>query len=297
MHRIEPLPIKTNRFTNVLFAITKKCTLKCEHCSEWEVLNQNETLSPEQILKVVNEAQALGSGQIQLMGGEPLLRMDIIQNILKSANNSSELWVLTSGVNLSQENASILKSGGLKGVMVSLDHYIKENHNAFRGSKTSFDWALKAIKNANDVGLVVGVSICVTKSFILNDNLFKYLEFVKKLNVSFVQILEPRSIGHYSNQEVELSEIEIKQIEQFYFNVNNNKKYLNYPIICYHGYHQRSLGCFGGGNRNLYIDTDGSLNACPFCKKKTGTALNNQFVNSIKELEASSCHKYQTASI
>jgi hypothetical protein len=47
--------------------------------------------------------------------------------------------------------------------------------------------------------------------------------------------------------------------------MNFDPVYADYPIIIYHGYHQKRLGCLSGGNRGLYIDSEGFVNACPFC--------------------------------
>jgi MoaA/NifB/PqqE/SkfB family radical SAM enzyme len=74
--------------------------------------------------------------------------------------------------------------------------------------------------------------------------------------------------------------------------MNYNSKYNNYPLICYHGYHQRQQGCFAAGNRSFYVDPDGDINACPFCQKKSGNVLDSNFDTSIKELQNSGCHQF-----
>src|SRR5215813_13544412 len=40
-HRILPIKKKANRLTFIIFAITKKCPLQCEHCFEWDNLNKS----------------------------------------------------------------------------------------------------------------------------------------------------------------------------------------------------------------------------------------------------------------
>ena len=58
---------------------------------------------------------------------------------------------------------------------------------------------------------------------------------------------------------------QIELLEDIYQLYNTDKDYKKYPIIMYHGYHQRRIGCFNAGYMGLYINTDGNLNACPFC--------------------------------
>ena len=45
-------------------------------------------------------------------------------------------------------------------------------------------------------------------------------------------------------------------------------KYKKYPILLYHGYHQRRVGCFAG-SRSVYIDSAGDVHSCPFCHTKS----------------------------
>jgi len=75
--------------------------------------------------------------------------------------------------------------------------------------------------------------------------------------------------------------------------MNYNKQYRKYPILCYHGYYQRKVGCFGAGNRSLYVDTDGDLQACPFCRTKTGSALSGELDRAIEDLMAAGCQRFE----
>jgi MoaA/NifB/PqqE/SkfB family radical SAM enzyme len=178
--------------------------------------------------------------------------------------------------------------------VISLDHYDENLHNKFRGFKKSFEWVCAAVENAIAVNLVTSLSICVTKAFVSEHNLMKYLELAKKMGVSFIQILEPKAVGHYKGMDVMLLPAHEKILQNFYLKVNYEKRYAKYPIVTYHGYHQRQVGCFGAGNRNLYVDTDGDLHACPFCQKKMGNALSRSLDDSIEKLQAVGCHGFKS---
>jgi len=295
-NRVVPMYKNTNRFTNIFIAFTKKCPLQCEHCFEWDTLNARETLTLSAIKNIVLKFQNKGTAQIQLTGGEPLLRVNDIVEILKSSRPETEFWILTSGVNLTSENAKKLKLAGLTGMVISLDHFDPSLHNQFRGFKKSFEWVQTAVKNSIAANLVTALSICVTKSFVSESNLMRYAVLAKEMGVSFIQILEPRAVGHYKGMDVSLKKEHEDILEDFYFKINYDKKYSQYPIITYHGYHQRQIGCFGSGNRNLYVDTDGELHACPFCQTKMGNALSNDLDNSIENLQTIGCHYFKTFS-
>jgi MoaA/NifB/PqqE/SkfB family radical SAM enzyme len=283
---------RTMRFTNILIAITKRCPLKCEHCFEWDALNEKETLTIPEIKTIVAGFQEKGTGIIQLTGGEPMLNPDGVVEILSSSKPGTDFWILTSGYNLTLENARKLKNAGLTGVVVSMDHFDPGIHNLFRGSEKSFDWVQAGVKNAIESDLVTALSICVSKSFITESNLMAYAEMAKNMGVSFIQILEPRSVGHYNGKDVLLDRGHEDILEAFYLKLNYQKKFRRYPIVCYHGYYQRKTGCFGSGNRSLYVDTDGDIHACPFCRIKTGSALSANLDREIEQLESQGCHKY-----
>lgn len=296
MHRIVPLEKSPNRFNNIILAITKKCPLACEHCFEWGALNKKERLKVEDIQQLIASFQEMGTAQIQLSGGEPLVRINDLIEIVQAASNRSEMWVLTSGFNLTSENARRLKNAGLTGAIISLDHHDPDEHNRFRGLKDSFDWVRQAVSNATHNNLVTALSLCVTRAFATPENLKAYARLARKMGVSFIQILEPKAVGHYAGKDVDLHAEHYKVLEDFYFKMNYDPTYADYPIVTYHGFHQRAVGCFSGGNRNLYIDTDGDLHACPFCQKKMGNGLSDSLAESIPQMQAVGCHSFKSFS-
>ncbi len=277
----------------LLFAITKKCALNCEHCFEWEHLNQQEVLSTADLIEIVRKYQAYGTTQIMLSGGEPMLRVNDIYKVLEAALGGTDFWIITSGVGLTAERAKRLKQLGLTGVMVSLDHFDASRHNAFRGFENAYDSAVQAVVNANQAGLVTTLSLCATKTFTTAENLARYMELAKTLGVSFVQILEPRASGRYQDQDVELGEKELLLLEKMYADYNTSSAFQDFPIVNYLGYHQRKVGCFGAGNRFFYIDTDGDAQICPFCTNKVANALQFTAEDMVSLLGQFGCHGFK----
>ncbi|HRI79966.1 MAG TPA: radical SAM protein [Cyclobacteriaceae bacterium] len=294
MKRVHFFKKRTNRFINVFISTTKKCALKCEHCFEWDVLNQREKLSLRDLRSLVRKFQTLGTSQIQLAGAEPLMRIKDIIALLEGVAEDSDFWILTSGFNLTRENAISLKKAGLMGVVVSLDHFDPAAHNQFRGHENSFSWAVEAVKNSLDAHLVTALSVCATREFVSELNLIRYMDFAKSIGVAFVQILEPKAAGHYAGKDVALSPVQEQLIERLMMKMNFESAYSEHPIIVYHGYHQRRVGCFAAGNRNLYVDTDGDMHACPFCQKKSGSALQDNIEDSIAHLQSRGCHSFNS---
>ena len=294
-NRILPIKKKTNALTFIFFAITKKCPLKCEHCFEWKNLNHSESFTLNELEQVITKFQTEGIAQFHLSGGEPMVRIKDLVKIVSTAGKQSEFYVLTSGFNFTGANAKALKNAGLTGVVISLDHYIPDMHNAFRGFKNSFDDVMKAVENAKENNLLVTLTVCVTRSFTTWENLMNYAELAKRLQVPFIQLLEPKAIGHYEGQQVVLNESHYSLLEKFYLLLNLDPAYQDYPVIIYHGYHQRRIGCLAGGNRALYIDSEGFVNACPFCQTKSSNIKDALIKNEnvTEDVRTTGCLQYK----
>ncbi len=277
------------------FAITKKCPLGCEHCFEWDNLNKREKLSLSAIMQIVHTLQDKGITQVLFSGGEPMLRVHDIVEVLKMARPITDFWVFTSGYNFTAQNARLLKEAGLTGVSVSLDHYLEQDHNTFRNLANAYQLAISAVVEAHKVGLVVSLALCATKAFVSEENLMQYARLAKRLGVAFIQILEPRAVGHYIGKEVKLNADQIQLLTNFYEKLNLQAAYADWPIVVFHGYHQRRAGCTGAGDRFLYIDTDGDLHACPFCQKKSGSLLTNSYEEGVSCIKAIGCHVFDSA--
>ncbi|KAA5543470.1 radical SAM protein [Adhaeribacter rhizoryzae] len=289
LNRLVPFEQKPYFFKNVIIAITKKCALRCEHCFEWDALNKKEKLTTHDLQAIVQQFQAQGVGQLQFSGGEPLLRMPTLISLLQTAQPGTDFWVLTSGHLLTPEHAQSLKQAGLTGVTISLDHVDPHQHNLFRGFSSAYDWVEQAAANANKVGLVVGFSLCATKAFVTEQNLMAYARLVSQLGGVFIQVLEPKAVGHYAGQTVGLAAAQQKILEDFYTKLNYYPAYHHLPMVVYYDYQRRRAGCAGAADRHVYVDTDGNLHACPFCQKPAGNMLEKGVENALGKLRQTGC--------
>ncbi len=259
-----------NRFTMIFMAITNKCAMKCDHCYHWDELNNPNELSNRELVAMIKTIQKQGVGHIQLSGGEPLMRMDAIEEILQQCGKESEFWLATSGVGLTIDKANHLKSLGLVGVIISLDHFEEAEHNQFRHHPKAFQWVKRAILNADKAGLIVAISSCLTEAMTKDDSISGLMDLVRSWGVNYVQWLEPMDAGHYKGQEVILPPTKIKKIEEWYLRYNFHPEYKEYPIVMYPGYHQRRMGCMFSGKKSVYITANGHVQACPFCQDDFG---------------------------
>lgn len=273
-------------------SITKKCTLCCRHCYEWKHLNRPEQLTRTDLIEMVRRFQEYGVGVIYLEGGEPLQRLDDILALLDHADDRSDFWIITSGLGLTEEKAQDLKRHGLTGVAVSLDHWQADQHNAFRGNDHVYDWALRAVLNANKAGLVTMLSLCTTREMAQPDNLRAYMELARRLGVSFVQWLEPKAVGRFAGKDVLLSPTEQQLLEEEFNRYNLDPAYRGYPLVLYPARLQRRWGCPGAGHLFLYVDSNGEANACPYCQCPVGSALQVPVPELVRRVRQSGCSTF-----
>lgn len=280
-----------------IIAITRKCPLNCEHCVEGNNMDGKEYLSLKQLESIIEKLQKNGVAQIQLSGGEPMKRLEDILHLINKYHANSEFLLLTSGYNLTYENAIKLKKAGLKQLTVALDSFDPKVNNQIKGHPKAFAWAIEAVENAHKAKLAVSLSLCATNQFVTEENVLRYMNFAKQLGVAFVHILEPQMVGNYENKHKNLSHKQEQILESFFLKMNYDVQFKDYPIIIYAGYHQRKKGCFGAANRYLYIDTKGNLQACPFCQNKGFDILKYPLDLSIDKIRANGCHKFETIEV
>ena len=66
---------KSPRLHYLIYYITSRCNLRCEHCFYLDELNKHDEMTPEEIARVARSVQPLRF--VRVTGGEPFLRKDL----------------------------------------------------------------------------------------------------------------------------------------------------------------------------------------------------------------------------
>lgn len=284
------IPVQT-----IFWGITNRCPLHCSHCYDWDNISTNDKLSLNELMEVLNVLRKHGIRHIQFSGGEPLSRFNDLLRIVRIASSDMECWLLTSAYGFTASAANELKRAGLLGVNISLDHWKKENHNDFRKNDHSFEWVMQAIEHSRQAGLLVSLSLCVTREMATWKNLMAYAQLAKDRKVHFVRMLEPREVGRFTGRDVRLHPDQVDLISRFVRAMNTDRQFRDYPIMVFFGYHQRILGCMGAGDRYLYVDANGDMHACPFCRGGMGNILHTPYPEILKKVKERGCHMFSKA--
>ncbi|RPI73149.1 MAG: radical SAM protein [Ignavibacteriales bacterium] len=274
----------------VLLAITSKCMLKCSYCYEKQNLNSDIAIPGYKWIEIVEQLQARGTSNIILTGGEPLTDFEKLLKILEAGDkNLSDFHIHTSGYSITKEKVKSLKEAGLTAAGVGLDDYRPKLHNKIRGNN-SFEHAVKALRMFNEAGILTYVNFTPGSKIMNLDDLLNYLSFVKSLNVSLVELLEPRRCGGFINYNIEnlFNKSDKNLLNEFTVKANTEKKYKNHPLVYYlaHIEGKDQMGCMMGGLSHFYIDSAGNVNPCVFMPVSFGNIINDNFDKIFKRMRS-----------
>ena len=153
-------------------SVTDRCNLRCVYCMPPEGVPwrpHDDILRYEEIETVVRAAASLGISKVRLTGGEPLVRLGMVDLVamLASIPGLDDLAMTTNGILLARY-AEELKAAGLRRVNVSLDTLRPERFRRITRLGELSD-ALEGIAAAKEAGLVpVKVNTVVIRG--LNDD-------------------------------------------------------------------------------------------------------------------------------
>jgi PqqA peptide cyclase len=133
--------------------LTYRCPLRCVYCSNpLDFDHHRDALTTDDWRRVFREAEALGVVQLNLTGGEPLLRADL--EALVEGARTLDLYtnLITSGIPLTRERLAGLKSRGLDNVQVSIQDVTAAGSDRIAGLR-SFERKLQVARWVKDLGL------------------------------------------------------------------------------------------------------------------------------------------------
>ncbi len=100
--------------------LTYRCPLRCVYCSNpVRIEKRSADLDTETWRRVLREAAALGVVQVNLSGGEPLLRDDLEALVAEARASDLYTSLITSGVPLERARLAELVRGGLDALQLS----------------------------------------------------------------------------------------------------------------------------------------------------------------------------------
>lgn len=185
------------------FELTLACNLKCRHCASSATEHRrNNELSTGEALLICDQFPDLFVQEVDLTGGEPLLRTDwhVIARHLHDLH--IPVRMVTNGT-LLKENAQKIADSGLTTIGVSLDG-LETTHDHIRKRPGLFRKIVDGIEAALHLGVPVAAITAV------NDmnagELYPLRSFLQTLGVEHWQVQPTFSIGRARKSDLGLSD-------------------------------------------------------------------------------------------
>lgn len=148
----------------VVWDFTHKCNLRCKHCYSKSGAVQEEELTTQEAINVVDQLADAGVTALAFSGGEPLSRKDFFEVAEHAVKRGLYISVATNGTLLTKEMAKKLKAANIHYVEISIDGATAKTHDAFRGVDGAFDKAVEGLKNCVEADLCACIASTATKN-------------------------------------------------------------------------------------------------------------------------------------
>ena len=127
----------TERPLCVSFEVTDACTCYCKHCDHGGPRDESRNLKPADYRRYM---ETLKPCVVQVSGGEPLMRPDLLE-IIRSIKNGATVpytMLVSNWSEMTEERYLALRAAGIDQFSVSLD-FPDDRHDVFRGYPGLFD--------------------------------------------------------------------------------------------------------------------------------------------------------------
>lgn len=275
-----------NRLGNITINITNRCNYRCRHCSFDSGIKEVDELLVEEWNYFLDEARLLGGTDLDIGGGEPILRADLSQIISGAKERNYKVKLLTNGSLLTDEKLRELHSAGLDAIAISLDGSNPDVHNLIRlRRKESFYSTLDSIQRAKKQGFFVKVNSVVFSETI--DDTKKLIRLVQSLGIDEHRICYFTPIGRGEGSGLTA----FNPVIWFYFAKglgNPERVYFGLPYVGRGAKFERDC-LIANGNIPLQVMANGDIYACVMQNRCLGNVREKNLAKITKDFEFNNC--------
>jgi pyrroloquinoline quinone biosynthesis protein E len=173
--------------------LTYRCPLRCVYCSNpLDYGRHDRELDTETWLRVFREAEDLGVVQLNLTGGEPLVRDDLEAIISEARRLDLYTNLITSGIPLKRERLARFRKLGLDNVQISIQDTGAAASDRIAGLR-SFDRKLEIARWVKELGFPLTLNTVLHR-----DNLARVHEVValaERLGADRLELANAQYVG------------------------------------------------------------------------------------------------------
>jgi cyclic pyranopterin phosphate synthase len=276
-------------------SITEHCNLRCTYCMPAEgiaLTPKPHLMTADEIIHIAETFVQFGVKKIRLTGGEPLVRKDAKDIILRLGELGVNLTITTNGI-LVSNFIQTFKQAGIKTVNISIDSLIREKFNQIT-RRNYFDIVMNNIDLLLDEGFHVKLNVVLIQDFNDNEiNDFIALTRYKNIQVRFIEFMpfsgnqwdKSKLVTYAEVLETIQSEYQPNEIERLIDAPNDTAK--NFKIKMHLGSFaiiSSVTNPFCSTCNRIRLTADGKLKNCLFSNAETSLLETLRSGNSILPL-------------
>ncbi len=275
-----------NRLYTLIAELTYLCPLRCVYCSNPTNLAAHpDRLSTADWLRVFREAAELGALQLNLSGGEPLLRKDLEQLVAGAHALDFYSNLITSGLPLTRDRLQQLRDAGLSSVQVSLQDTLPAESDRIAG-RGSFEQKLEVMRWVKELGLPLTLNIVLHRQ-----NLSRVADMIALAERHGVDRLELANTQYLAWALLNRSALlpsqdqldQAREVARAARRRLQGKLELLFVLPDY--FSDRPKACMSGwGKRYLLVSPDGMALPCHLAHTLTGLSFENVQEHSLQEI-------------
>jgi pyrroloquinoline quinone biosynthesis protein E len=173
--------------------LTYRCPLQCVYCSNPLDLGQHrQEIDGPAWARIIGEAEELGVVQLNLTGGEPLVRADL--EAIAAAGRRHQMYtnLITSGVPLTKERLLALKEAGIDAVQLSLQDSTPELSRVVAGVDR-FAAKLDAARWITELGLPLTINVVLHRDNL--DRVGVFVSWAERLGAERLELANTQYLG------------------------------------------------------------------------------------------------------
>lgn len=252
--------------------VTDRCHTDCTYCyAEHPGIPFEHFLTLKQIEAMLDEAQRLGVGQMNLCGGDPMCHPDIAEITRMCIDRGITTDISTSAY-VSPDLARRMAATGIDWLQVSIDSHIPEIADRLYGVKGHHARVCETIRNFKEAGVYTRTNSIITRHNV--DDIAGLVRFIHNLGIDNMKIA-PSIRSYFRDNSADMLTFEqqhalAQQVAELAREYQPRGLAVNYASSTDHSrltqaekdvYLENQPDC-GGGRTSLIIGPDGRVRLC-----------------------------------
>ena len=268
------LVLKRDTLRSIELAIDYRCQASCHKCYSANLgthfPNPNyvgkELITPIQISQIINAGMKLGLIHVNITGGEPTIRNDLMEIVEACRPREIMVSIVTNALSMTKPMVQKLADAGVCLIQISFDSADPATHDKLRGVPGCYDKAMQVAQWAKESGINLCFTTVLSTEESSNKNETRKLLKIAEREDAFLLVCDSASVGGWEGQnEKALSR---EQRDQAL------KELMKHPLTRHHNMYnfRGEIGC-PAAHEKIYITAFGDVTPCDLVHDKFGNVL------------------------